>query len=698
MLMKISILARFIILCGLCITMSTARAQYVAIPDTAFGSFLNTNGYSSCLTGNSISGWHLDTTCSLVLSDTALSPQNRNIHNLTGVQYFKHLKGLYCEQNQLASLPPLPSTLTHLYCYQNQLTSLPILPTSLVDLECENNSLTSLSTLPTSLVYLVCYYNRLTSLPTLPASLITLRCDDNHLTNIPTLPASLSFLNCTGNSLNNLPALPSLLNVLHCDSNQLTSLPIIPNSLQILSCSANQLTSLPILPNSLTSLDCSSNRLASLPNFLGPMQSLFCQNNQLTTLPILSDSIQYLACANNPSISCLPYLNNNYIYALYISGTNIQCMPDTIVVGYYDIRPDSLPICGIGNANGCPVYIIPDSVVWPGDANADHIVDNNDLLPIGLAYDSSGPVRTVQGIVWQGDRATAWRDSFSNYTYPVNYKHADCNGDGTVNATDTAAIIQNFSLTHAKTGGISAPWRSGVPSLSAIPTIDTLGNGAILTINFELGNTSIPFNNFYGLAFTYDFDPLIVDSAYTSITYGNSWIGTNDKIALSKIFNSTGQIKTAVTRIDHTTRSGSGVIASASFRINTHNVTSNNFYYYANIGTISNVTAIDQHGNTIPLNTGADTSRIVVTPLGIRTVANIGLVHLYPNPNNGSFTLETSLQQGAIYSISDMLGQLIQQGTIASEKQKIDMGYTPAGVYSLSILGMSGQVKFAVIK
>jgi len=44
-----------------------------------------------------------------------------------------------------------------------------------------------------------------------------------------------------------------------------------------------------------------------------------------------------------------------------------------------------------------------------------------------------------------------------------------------------------------------------------------------------------------------------MDSTYTSAAFGNSWLGNNtDKISISKVLND-GQIKIALTRIDHTT-------------------------------------------------------------------------------------------------------------------------------------------------
>jgi Leucine-rich repeat (LRR) protein len=68
---------------------------------------------------------------------------------------------LYCEGNQLTSLPQLPSTLVKLYCYGNQLTELPQLPSTLECLDCYGNQLTELPQLPSTLVKLYCGGNQL---------------------------------------------------------------------------------------------------------------------------------------------------------------------------------------------------------------------------------------------------------------------------------------------------------------------------------------------------------------------------------------------------------------------------------------------------------------------------------------------------------------------------------------------------------
>src|SRR4051812_11379320 len=82
-----------------------SKAQYVTIPDSAFRVYLKTK-YPSCFNGSNM----MDTTCTSVLSAGTINVANKNISSLEGIQYFKGLLFLYCNNNKLTALPPLPQT------------------------------------------------------------------------------------------------------------------------------------------------------------------------------------------------------------------------------------------------------------------------------------------------------------------------------------------------------------------------------------------------------------------------------------------------------------------------------------------------------------------------------------------------------------------------------------------------------------
>jgi hypothetical protein len=62
----------------------------------------------------------------------------------------------------------------------------------------------------------------------------------------------------------------------------------------------------------------------------------------------------------------------------------------------------------------------------------------------------------------------------------------------------------------------------------------------------------------------------------------------------------------------------------------------------------------------------------------------MGVVRLYPNPNKGSFTLESTITDGE-YRIYDMMGALVAQHTISAERELVSLPDATAGVYTLVV-------------
>ncbi|WP_271673011.1 hypothetical protein [Bradyrhizobium sp. CCBAU 51627] len=101
----------------------------------------------------------------------------------------------------------LPAGLQNLDAGDNQLASLPALPSTPRDLVAPSNQLTSLPDLPASIESLVLDYNQLIELPEpLPSALELLAASDNQLVRLPELPAPLEVLDVSNNRLTDVPA------------------------------------------------------------------------------------------------------------------------------------------------------------------------------------------------------------------------------------------------------------------------------------------------------------------------------------------------------------------------------------------------------------------------------------------------------------------------------------------------------------
>ncbi len=88
---------------------------------------------------------------------------------------------------------------------------------------------------------------------------------------------------------------------------------------------------------------------------------------------------------------------------------------------------------------------------------------------------------------------------------------------------------------------------------------------------------------------------------------------------------------------------------------------------------------------------------------GISDISSSKPLSLYPNPNNGSFILQSGGSIGSEYTVYDMIGRAVAQGTITSDKQNIDLAASPlslgegSGVRSAGLRSISaGSYTLAV--
>jgi hypothetical protein len=326
-------------------------------------------------------------------------------------------------------------------------------------------------------------------------------------------------------------------------------------------------------------------------------------------------------------------------------------------LGIYDVTLISINTIGCSDTSHRIVSFGQDCV-FPGDANYNGLVDNNDLLAIGLAYDSIGPVRANQSLVWAPNYADDWSDTT---TWNINRKHADCNGNGIVNANDTVAIMQNWGATHSKTNE-QKPYRAFIPALQVVLSPKQALNGETVEASLQLGDININASNVYGLAFTFNYSNIVVDSTKTSIEFGPSWLGTAvDIISIAKDFPQQGQIKTAITRIDHTNRSGFGEIGKVKLVINTDNIDGKMYATYPFEAYITSLVATDANGTPIDLNEGADTSEINYVPNAINEIEESLDFSVYPNPTSQTLFGSFKNNKAGDFKLINALGETIQE-------------------------------------
>lgn len=201
--------------------------------------------------------------------------------------------------------------------------------------------------------------------------------------------------------------------------------------------------------------------------------------------------------------------------------------------------------------------------VWPGDANQDNIANHLDLINLGIAWGKQGPARTLAGTRWTGVPASSWGELFSAESGDI--KHADCNGDGIVDGDDIDVIRKNYNLRHGnKEDATELPSTDFDPPLFFdLPDTDGLPDSGYFDIPIVLGSADNPLSDIYGVAFTVEFDPEVIDPNDVEISYPTSWLGEPgvNLQALSYKYLGKGKIEIAITRTDQNEVSGYGVVA-----------------------------------------------------------------------------------------------------------------------------------------
>lgn len=342
------------------------------------------------------------------------------------------------------------------------------------------------------------------------------------------------------------------------------------------------------------------------------------------------------------------------------------------------LTPTLIPICLIvqgTDANGCKGY---DTIcvnsnttcsnVWPGDANNDGVVNSADVFEIGLGFNSTGPARSPGGNTFTGQFASNWTGTVST---GKNLCHADCDGSGTIDLSDTVAIYNNFSLTHSfKPGSTSA-----LDIYLSAPTV-LLNSGQWNMVEIFAGHDGNVFNQLYGLGFDIDFDQSLVENNSAYIVYTPSFLNaSNQNVEFRKTVFNSGKIHAVSVRTDGTNIAGIGKIGEFHFKVKPGSAGS-----VMNLA-ISNGIKTDQEGIMTLLSSSATSITIIENPVGLSEISHFeNSLAVYPNPVSGSLNLFNSLGTKTSYVLVNVLGQEFLSGEF-SDTKTLDASSLTKGTY-----------------
>ncbi len=125
-------------------------------------------------------------------------------------------------------------------------------------------------------------------------------------------------------------------------------------------------------------------------------------------------------------------------------------------------------------------------LVWPGDTDASGTVEPNaqDLLPIGTHFGKTGPARTAADpFDWTGQPAAPWP-----YDATPDVAHADASGDGIVDQNDVLAIGLNWMRTRNQPLGKTQQVADATCPVSL--DLGTIGAGERVSFSTDLAETA----------------------------------------------------------------------------------------------------------------------------------------------------------------------------------------------------------------
>lgn len=407
-------------------------------------------------------------------------------------------------------------------------------------------------------------------------------------------------------------------------------------------------------------------------NFYDQFGNPLCCTND--TIWAGDPQVPYIVSGNNPGIlyrrwTPLSVDLSTYIgQQLTVEFVNSDCMYG----GHFGYTYVDVSCLGTGVPN-----------VWPGDCDYDLQANNVDLLTLGVTYGATGTVRGAATNNWNAQVSSDWSQSVP---LGANYKHSDCNGDGSVNMDDTLAITLNYGQGHAFRYG--DPGNDvdvqSAPMLYLQPQQDTVGASSYAYIDVYVGNSSLPVNDLYGLAFTIQYDNGLVQSGSAQTTFSGSMMGVKNSSMLTIAHDdyASGANDVSLVRMNHTEVNGYGYIGT--LRITTAGVTQ---ISTLNLG-VSNIHAINAQSVTIPLN-AMGTSVVIDPAANVQNPTPITHIGLYPNPANETVVVSTEASE--TIEITNALGQVVSTTTATGTSTTIDISTLPAGVYFVNVY--SGDMK-----
>lgn len=656
---------------------------------------------------------------------------------------------LSCGSSPMPLIPTLPSTLLYLDCSFDSLASMPVLPLGLQELHMAFCQQHTLPALPAGLQVLDCEGNAIHALPTLPATLVRLSCSNDSLTALPALPSQLTDLYASFNQIVHLPYLPGSLRRMSCtDDWQLLDLTNIPERVEtfflyndvLLSC----LPAFSIAPGVSLNMSVSNTNIQCTPSLTPYLGLPLCTPGSGCPFSYnIQGRVHLDTAATCTADSLRPGHMLGNIKVLLKKNGAVQQQMYTQPWGDYAFRVDSmtsyevaidstqyplLPACPAGGVRTVPLTAT-DTLAFGQDfgLRCSGAEDYRPLSIIGTFR--PGAVRTVTiaagsltALTYGADCGTSQPGVVTTtYSGLVSYV-------GPAAGAMTPSAVSGHTLTYS-IPDISTlyPWSFGIVVAtdstadmdstvcitviikSATPDIrvydDTLAVCNTIRNSFDPNHKDVypaiasPEGGW--LTYTIHFQNTGNDTAYTVVLRD-----TLSSLVRPETFEYMASSHPAVVQLDG--RAMTFTFAKINLVDSATNPPLSEGWIQYRVKSRPALPLQTQIPNTayifFDLNAPIVTNTAVATvdttaqgPSGIRSIAHSAAISLYPNPNTGIFTLQSAGAQAGEYTVTDMLGNVIQQRTVTSTLQPIDLREAAPGIYTIAVKG-AAPLRFTIVK
>lgn len=337
--------------------------------------------------------------------------------------------------------------------------------------------------------------------------------------------------------------------------------------------------------------------------------------------------------------------------------------------------------------------------VYPGDVNLDGKVDMYDLIPFGLGFGATGPVRPDATLDFEPQPAADWQQVTPD---GINYKHLDCDGNGVIDFADTDAININYgALDDSPT-----PFEDNDPLVYFDFDKDTIylnedtPDLIPITARLMIGDSSNELEECHGIALKIDYDSIPVDDrSAVNLQYNEtSFFGDiNQVIPIGIDLRGEEQFDMGFTRTDRQLATGSGHIASINFII-IHDIIGGRAAMNNDLTEyelpITAIKALDSLGQKIDVSIKTVADKIVF--INEKTAVNDPIlqakIRVSPNPVAHRLHVQIDDLDPETIELTDISGRPISSLSMNSRLINIDVNDLPAGLYLLKIYTEQGLV------